>query len=251
MGTSEFRDMRQTSCKGFRGFSALLPTKTSALALLFALLLAQATAPADALAQTGNTHAGTASLKVPVILVVGDSLSSAFGMAQNKGWVNLLQNRLRDQKYPHRVINASITGETTQGGASRISGLLDQHQPDIVLVELGGNDGLRGLPIALMKKGLDEIIRSVQARQIRVLLIGMQLPPNYGIRYTRQFIETYTGLAAQHKTALVPFLMQGFATNPDLIQADGIHPREEAQTLMLDNVWPALVDMLGNPRQKN
>ncbi|WP_455204204.1 arylesterase [Kaarinaea lacus] len=184
----------------------------------------------------------------PTILVVGDSLSAAFGIDQAEGWVQLLQNRLSTRYYHANVVNASISGETTQGGLSRIAALLDKHTPDIVILELGGNDGLRGLPLTLMKDNLDRILQIISSRSIKILLLGIQLPPNYGKFYTQQFQKTYDLLAQKYQVPLVPFLLDGIATNPTLMQEDGIHPRAEAQRMVLDNVWPHLKPMI--PRKQ-
>ena len=182
----------------------------------------------------------------PTILVVGDSLSAAFGMEQSKGWVSLLQKKLQTNNYPHKVINASISGETTQGGLTRLGLLLESYKPEVVLLELGANDGLRGLPLQLMQDNLDKMIRAVKDKGGKVFLIGMQLPPNYGINYTNGFIKVYRDLANKHQIALVPFIMDGFAANLDMIQADGLHPKAEAQPLMLENVWSQLVDLMAD-----
>jgi acyl-CoA thioesterase-1 len=221
--------------------SEAMPQVSRKLLLLYLLMMwsvgtaAVQTVPAST---TAKTH------QASVILVLGDSLSAAFGIEQEQGWVNLLQQRLQAGHYPYRVVNASISGETTQGGASRIDGLLKQYQPAIVLVELGGNDGLRGLPLEVIRASLEHIIKAIRARSIQCLLIGMRLPPNYGPQYTRQFAQLYQELAKQYRLPLVPFLMQGFASNFQLIQSDGIHPTAEAQPLMLDNVWPILLPLL-------
>lgn len=211
--------------------------------LLFACLLPKIGVAEEGLVPSLDQHASN-SQQVPLIIVLGDSLSAGFGVEQGKGWVNLLQTRLKQNRYPHQVINASISGETTSGGLSRIAGLLSQHTPDIVLIELGGNDGLRGLPLKLIRTNLGKIVQAALDKKTTVLLIGMQLPPNYGITYTKQFAKMYDELAQQYQVALVPFLMQGFASNLDLIQADGIHPKTEAQGLMLDNVWPHLQPLM-------
>lgn len=184
----------------------------------------------------------------PTIVVFGDSLSAAFGIAQTDGWVHLLQQRLSTRYYQATVVNASISGETTQGGLSRITQVLDTHRPDIVLLELGGNDGLQGLPLTLMKDNLDRIIQTIQSRGIKILLLGIHLPPNYGKYYTQQFDQTYTELARQYDLPLVPFLLEGVATNRELMQDDGIHPKASAQNQILNNVWPYLKDII--PRQK-
>ncbi len=177
-------------------------------------------------------------------MVFGDSLSAAFGINQDEGWVHLLQKQLSTSPYNAHVINASISGETTQGGLSRIAQVLDTHQPDIVLLELGGNDGLRGLPLALMKDNLERMIQIIQSRDMKVLLIGIYLPPNYGKFYTQQFHQTYAELAKKYDLPFVPFLLEGVAAHEDLMQDDGIHPKSNAQKLVLDNVWPQLKQMI-------
>jgi len=178
------------------------------------------------------------------ILVLGDSLSAAHGLEQNQGWVSLLDERLRQNCTDCKLINASISGETTAGGKSRIAGLLDRHAPNILIVELGGNDGLRGLPIMVMRSNLGAIITAAQRHNTKVLLIGMQLPPNYGPAYTRKFHEVYQELAEKYHVNLVPFLLAGLEGHRDLFQSDDIHPVAAAQPTLLENVWPTLKEML-------
>jgi len=178
------------------------------------------------------------------VLVLGDSLSAAYGLEQKQGWVTLLEQRLQQQCAACRVINASISGETTAGGRSRIVALLSRHRPDIIIVELGGNDGLRGLPLTEMYDNLDSIISEAKRRGTTVLLLGMRLPPNYGPAYTRNFQNVYQRLAAKHRIAWVPFLLAGLENERDLFQADGIHPIAEAQGVMLENVWSSLQTLL-------
>ncbi len=156
----------------------------------------------------------------------------------------MLQQRLSTRYYLANVINASISGETTQGGLSRIAQVLDSHQPDIVLLELGGNDGLQGLPLSLMKDNLERIIQIIQSKNTKILLVGIHLPPNYGKFYTQQFHQTYVELAQKHDLSFVPFLLEGVATNLELMQDDGIHPKANAQKQILDNVWPHLKKMI-------
>jgi acyl-CoA thioesterase-1 len=182
------------------------------------------------------------------VLVLGDSLSAAYGLEQKQGWVTLLERRLQQLCAACRVINASISGETTAGGRSRVVALLNRHRPDIIIVELGGNDGLRGLPLTEMYDNLDYIISKAQHRGVKVLLLGMRLPPNYGPAYTRNFQDVYKRLAAKHRVAWVPFLLKGLENERDLFQADGIHPIAEAQEIMLENVWPALQTLLAEQR---
>lgn len=174
----------------------------------------------------------------------GDSLSAAYGMAQARGWVALLAERLKRERSDYSVVNASISGETTAGGAARIAKALAQHKPAVVILELGANDGLRGLPLAQMRQNLAGMIEQSQKTGARVLLVGMKMPPNYGPDFTRAFESAYAELARRHKTALVPFLLEDFADKPDLFQPDRIHPTEGAQPLMLERVWKALQPLL-------
>ena len=179
-----------------------------------------------------------------VVLVVGDSLSAAYGIDQDEGWVALLQQRLGKDYPDYRVVNASISGDTTRGGLGRIDAALRTHAPAVVIVELGGNDGLRGLPVKEMRTNLGAIITKSLAAQARVLLVGMRIPPNYGPLYTKNFEAVFTGLAQQFDVARVPFLLDGVALKFDLVQDDGIHPRAAAQPRMLENVWPHLTPLL-------
>ncbi len=178
------------------------------------------------------------------ILVFGDSLSAAYGLDEKSGWVYLLQQKLDRLGYDAKVINASISGETTTGGANKIKKTLALHQPDIVIVELGGNDGLQGLSLQRMRQNLTQILEAAKQHQVKPLLIGMKIPPNYGIKYTKQFSETYTTLSNKHQTAYVPFLLEGIGGNPLLMQQDGIHANASAQPKILDNVWPTLLPLL-------
>lgn len=179
----------------------------------------------------------------PRLLVLGDSLSAAYGIEVQQGWVSLLEQRVA-AKYPHKIINASVSGETTGGGLARLPALLEQHKPELVIVELGGNDGLRGYPLNTMKQQLARIIETSRTAGAEVLLVGMQIPPNYGPRYTNQFRDTYTELARQYDLPLVEFLLAEVALNAKLMQKDGIHPTAEAQEKILDNVWPVLQPLL-------
>lgn len=179
------------------------------------------------------------------ILVLGDSLSAAYGVESETAWVNLLRNRLDEENRDDwQVINASISGETTDGGARRLPDLLDKHQPDIVIIELGGNDGLRGFQPPVIRDNLSAMIDASQDTGARVLLVGMQIPPNYGARYTRLFAEMYQELSDQYDTALVPFFLDGIYNGDGMMQGDGIHPTGEAQPKLLDNVWPHLEPLL-------
>ena len=176
------------------------------------------------------------------LLVMGDSLSAGYGMSLAQAWPALLQTQLNQVLGEHQwqVINASVSGETTQGGVRRLPGLLAQYQPQWVLLELGANDGLRGYPIAKMTANLSRMIVQSQTAGAKVAVLGIQLPPNYGARYTGPFFPQYAHLAQQHNTALVPFILEDIAIHPHLMQADGLHPTQAAQTLILDNVWQHL-----------
>ena len=178
------------------------------------------------------------------ILVYGDSLSAAYGLSQDAGWATLLQARLKQKGMDYTVANASISGETTSGGAARIAQALKAHQPKVVIVALGANDGLRGLPLAQMRANLAKIVRASRTARSRVLLVGMRLPPNYGDTYTRQYAQVYIDLAREYKTALAPFLLEGVTERRELFQSDNMHPTAEAQPLLLDNVWKALAPLL-------
>ncbi len=177
---------------------------------------------------------------VPVILVVGDSISAAYGMQPQQGWVNLLQQRLRKSGFPHQVVNASISGDTTANGAYRFKSALEKHRPEWVILELGGNDGLRGLSLQQMRANLSQMIDMAQQRKAQVLLVGIRIPPNYGKRYTDAFYKIYPELSRQHDTPLVPFLLKDIGGNNELMQDDGIHPNVRAQPMILDNVWHVL-----------
>ena len=180
----------------------------------------------------------------PTILVYGDSLSAAYRIPREQGWVSLLQQRLQQQGLPHHVVNASVSGETTSGGVSRLPAALKQHQPDIVVLELGANDGLRGLPITDMQRNLRTMIEASQASHARVLLVGMLIPPNYGPRYTREFAASYGELAKRYDLPLLPFLLDGVAGKQELTQDDGLHPTAAAQEKIIENVWDTLQPML-------
>jgi acyl-CoA thioesterase-1 len=178
------------------------------------------------------------------ILVFGDSLSAAYGIAQSRGWVALLGEKLKRERPDYSVANASISGETSAGGLARIDAALERHKPTVVIVELGANDGLRGLPLAQMKANLGTIIEHARNSGARVLLVGMKLPPNYGPEYTEAFEKAFAEVAKRYKVALLPFLLEGFAEKPDYFQADRIHPHEKAQPLILERVWRALQPLL-------
>lgn len=183
----------------------------------------------------------------PVILVLGDSLSAGYGLQRGSGWVDLLKQKLAEQRVAASVVNASISGDTTSGGRSRLPALLKQHQPSVVVLELGGNDALRGLPLSGSQVNLREMARASKAAGARVLIAGLEVPPNYGSRYTDEFSAMFPAVARAEGAALVPFLLKGIADSPQaeaLFQADRIHPRESAQAAMLDNVWPVLQPLL-------
>jgi acyl-CoA thioesterase I len=196
----------------------------------FALILALAAAPAAVSART--------------ILVFGDSLSAGYGLSQAQSWPSLLEKRLREEGFNYKVANASISGETTTGGASRIEGALKAHQPEIVVLELGANDGLRGQSIDVIRRNLETMIDASRRAKADVLLVGMRLPPNYGTAYTEKFQRAYSDLARAKKTALVPFLFEGFAEDARFFQPDRVHPTSEAQSAMLDTVWKGLKPLL-------
>jgi len=197
-------------------------------ALLFVVMLFLCAAPAAA----------------KTILVYGDSLSAGYGIARDRGWVTLLEKRLAAEGYDYSVANASISGETTSGGLARIGEVLRRVRPSVVILELGANDGLRGLPLADMKRNLASMIGRAKKAGARVLLIGMRLPPNYGPDYTEAFAAAFGDLARRERVALVPFLMEGMATRRALFQSDGLHPTAAGQPLLLDNIWPRLRPLL-------
>ena len=176
--------------------------------------------------------------------MLGDSLSAAYGIARARGWVALLEERLKRERLDYSVVNASISGETSGGGRSRLKPLLERHQPAVIVVELGANDGLRGLPIGQMKANLEEIIAQSQKAGARVLLVGVKLPPNYGEEYTSAFDGAFREVAKKQRTALVPFLMEDFGGKREFFQDDRLHPNEKAQPLMLERVWKSLRPLL-------
>ncbi|HEX9584608.1 MAG TPA: arylesterase [Gammaproteobacteria bacterium] len=179
-----------------------------------------------------------------VILVFGDSLSTAYGFDVEKGWVSLLKERLVREKFDYRVVNASISGETTRGGRARINDVLEAAGPGIVIVELGGNDGLRGINLDATAENLEAIVKSALEAGAEVLLLAMELPPNYGPSYIERFRQIYMNIAEANEVYLVPFFLEGVADNSNLMQADGIHPKAEAQPQLLENIWPYLKPLL-------
>ena len=178
------------------------------------------------------------------LLVLGDSISAAFGLDTRQGWVSLLEQRLAAEGFDYQVVNASVSGDTSAGGLARLPTLLAEHRPDLLIVELGGNDGLRGQPPAQLQQNLAGIIQQSQKAGAKVLILGMKLPPNYGLRYTTAFAEVFLKVASDTGAALVPFLLEGAAGVPSMVQSDGIHPTAEAQPRLLDNVWPMLKPLL-------
>ncbi len=183
----------------------------------------------------------------PTLLVLGDSLSAEYGLKRGSGWVELLRQRLAQDKRAATVVNASISGDTSSGGRSRLPALLKQHRPSVVLIELGGNDALRGLPLAMTEDNLRAMAQASREAGARVLILGMQMPPNYGAQHGQKFAALFAQVARDTRSALVPFFLKGVADLPDptrLFQADRIHPNEEAQQRMLDNVWPELKKLL-------
>ena len=178
------------------------------------------------------------------VLVVGDSISAAFGLETSQGWVHLLQKRLTEKDESWRVINASISGDTTAGGLARLDPLLAEYTPDVVILELGGNDGLRGQSTVQLKHNLAEMIDRSRHAEAEVLLLGMRMPPNLGRRYTEAFAHAFDSIAAEKNVAYVPFLLEGIGGVAGMMQADGIHPTAQAQNLMLDMVWPVLEPLL-------
>jgi acyl-CoA thioesterase I len=185
-----------------------------------------------------------AGAETPTILVLGDSLSAAYGIPAEQGWVDLLQRRLVENGFPHRVVNASISGDTTSGGLSRLPAALAREHPALVVLELGANDGLRGQSLDAMADNLARMIELSQQAGARVALAEMRIPPNYGPAYTQKFQSIFGELAAHYDIALIPFLLDGVAGDRALIQDDGLHPSAEAQPQILDNVWPALETLL-------
>lgn len=178
--------------------------------------------------------------ETPVIVILGDSLSAGYEMDKDQSWAYLLEQRLAQNGYTFRILNSSISGDTTQGGLARLPRLLDRYQPDLVIIELGGNDGLRGINPATTRDNLQAMINASQAAGAKVLLAGIKLPPNYGQTYIDEFESIYVDLASTYQTMLVPFFMEGVVFNPEMMQADGIHPNANGQPRLLDNVWQVL-----------
>jgi acyl-CoA thioesterase-1 len=218
-------------------------TRRSALITLLRRILLVASLGAAAVASAQGTTAARKDA-LPVILVVGDSLSAEYGLPRGTGWVQMLSERVRASGADYTVVNASISGETTSGGRTRLPALLKQHRPAVVVLELGANDGLRGLPLATLRANLTAMVRASQSAGAAVLLVGVRVPPNYGRDYSEQFFRTFADVARETRVALAPFLLDGFAESLDSFQPDRIHPNEKAQARMLDNVWPHLRPLL-------
>jgi acyl-CoA thioesterase-1 len=224
---------------------ALITRRTLLAHCTVAVALAAGVGAGPAAAQ-GKAASGKAA-REPVVLVVGDSLSAEYGLARGTGWVALLEQRLEKERVAARVVNASISGDTTSGGRSRLPALLKQHQPTHVVIELGGNDALRGLPLSMTRDNLTAMAKAAREAGAHVLVLGMQLPPNYGRKYGEEFAAVFATVAKSENTALVPFFLKGVADVPNaeaLFQADRIHPREQAHPTLLNNVWPVLAPML-------
>ena len=217
----------------------------AALALAALLMLGFGAGAAESVAAASTPLASTkATANTPVILIFGDSLSAEYGLARGTGWAALLNQRLTEKRVDYSVANVSISGETTSGGAARIDAILKQTRPAVIVIELGGNDGLRGLSLDATRTNFEAMIKASTAAGAKIVLAGMQLPPNYGAAYTNAFRALYSDLAARHKAALVPFFLEGVADQRELFQADGIHPAAAAQGTLLDNVWAILAPLL-------
>ncbi len=214
-------------------------------ALLHLLLLLLPVFPAVVCAQPAATpRTAPATSAAPNIVVYGDSLSAGYGLRQGAGWPTLLQERLKQKKFNYNVVNASISGETSAGGAARIAVTMREARPAVLVVALGANDGLRGLPVAQLRDNLTAIVKAARGGNSKVVIAGMRMPPNYGPKYTEQFQRSFADLAKEQRLALVPFLLEGVAQRPELFQQDQLHPTEEAQQLILENVWKSLEPLL-------
>ncbi len=187
---------------------------------------------------------GAHATQPPTVLVFGDSLSAGYGIDVDQSWTSLLQVRLRDQGYEHRVINASISGDTTESGAARIGGAIEAFAPELIILALGGNDGLRGIPPGRMRGNLEDIIRQTKESGAAVVLLGIKIPSNYGQRYIETFEAVFRDVAEENEVPWIEFFMEGVALNEELMQADGIHPNSAAQPILLDNAWPIINEAL-------
>ena len=189
----------------------------------------------------------TAAAQGANLLILGDSISAAYGLGPREGWATLLEERLKQKRFDYSVANASISGETTSGGATRIGEALNRVKPAVVIVALGGNDGLRGLPTSQMKANLSRIVETAQGQGARVLLVGIRVPPNYGARYAREFEEAFVEVATRYHVPLVPYILKGIGERRELMQEDNIHPTAAAQSKILENIWPKLEPLLKRP----
>jgi acyl-CoA thioesterase-1 len=211
-------------------------------AVLGKLIVGAALGLSLSLAATANAYSAPKT-----VLVVGDSLSAEYGIARGAGWVSLLEQKMKTEKIDAKVVNASISGETTSGGKARLPALLGQHKPDLVVIELGANDGLRGLPVPSAEANLRAMIAAAQAQKARVLLVGMRMPPNYGRAYTERFFGMFQTVATSTKSPLVPFMLEGVADKPALFQQDRLHPTAQAHPIILNNIWPTFEKMVKQP----
>jgi acyl-CoA thioesterase-1 len=219
--------------------------RTGAFAAMLAMMTPFQAVISQTTSATTGSNGGAAGARgpasqSPALLVLGDSLSAEYGLVRGTGWVPLLAKRLKDDKLDYQVVNASVSGETTSGGVSRLPALLTQYKPRVVIVELGSNDALRGLALEMTEKNLRTLVGSAKKTGARVLLVGMQIPPNYGRDYTQRFKQLFPEIASEQKVPLVPFLLEGMADKIDLFQADHLHPIAQAQPQLLDNVWSKL-----------
>ena len=219
-------------------------TPRAKLALL-AMAGCAATAPAQA--ADALAHTAMAAPAAPAIVVLGDSISAEYGLPRDTGWVNLMRQKLTQERFDYSVANSSISGDTTSGGLARLPAALNRIKPKVVIVELGANDALRGVPLATTETNLRTIIEKSQAVHAKVLLVGMYVPPNYGPDYSQKFHAVYEKLSKEKQVPLVPFLLAGMENKPEMFQADQIHPTPQAQPLLLNNVWPVLRPLLGTP----
>ncbi len=227
----------------FKGGKLLRSNLLIALILLVLGFFGRAYAEPSAASQTSPPKQGSQS-HLPVLLVLGDSLSAEYGISRGEGWVNLLERRINNKEPAWQVFNASISGETTAGGLSRLPDLLQQKKPQLVIIELGANDALRGLALSSSEKNLRTMVQLSLKAKAKVLLLGMRIPSNYGATYSKQFASMYATIATAENISLVPFFLKGVAEKPELFQADRLHPRAEAQTILLQNVWGKLAPLL-------
>jgi len=225
-----------------------ITSRTTHIVMVFALtcltVIASALMSSPVFAQKTAAPSSQSNTSVPSILILGDSLSAEYGLARGTGWVALLEKKLQSDQSPWKVVNASISGETTAGGQTRLAQLLKVHQPKVVVIELGANDALRGLQLKATEKNLQAMIQASKNIGAKVLVLGMRIPPNYGQEYTTQFFNLFGKLAQSENVAHVPFFLEGVATKMELFQADRIHPNEKAQPVLLGNVLPKLLPLL-------